>query len=168
VSCPSTRGRDPSPSAIVGHSGKRHASPSARVRHSGKRLADFFHTAPFSFRRQMQIFFFECHSSPSVALGEDDLFRVPCTFRHSGKTPFPECISSLSATLGEDWLPRVPNIWHSGKHVTLGEFGFSRSESLQTLKSKLQVYNYKDHLFTWPFKTWIVWYPPLGNHTLSS
>jgi hypothetical protein len=46
------------------------------------------------------------------------LFRVPF---------FPECNSSPSATLGEDCLPRVPNFWHSGKHVALGEYCFSRS-----------------------------------------
>jgi hypothetical protein len=44
------------------------------------------------------------------------LFRVPF---------FPECNSSPSATLGEDW---VPDFWHSGKHVALGEYCFSRSE----------------------------------------
>jgi hypothetical protein len=62
--------------------------------------------------------------SPSAGLP-----RVSCTFRHSGKPPFPECNSSPSATLGEDWLPRVLDFWHSGKHVTLGEFSFTRSAS---------------------------------------
>jgi hypothetical protein len=40
---------------------------------------------------------------------------------------FPECNSSPSATLGEDCLPQVPDFWHSGKHVALGEYCFSRS-----------------------------------------
>jgi hypothetical protein len=53
--------------------------------------------------------------------------RVLCPFRNSGKAIFPECNSSPSATLGEDCLPRVPDFWHSGKHVALGEYCFSRS-----------------------------------------
>ena len=73
-------------------------------------------------------FFPECCArgrwpSPSAFLP-----RVLCPFRHSGKAIFPECNSSPSATLGEDCLPRVPDFWHSGKHVALGEFCFSRSE----------------------------------------
>jgi hypothetical protein len=75
-------------------------------------------------RRQMHIFFFVCPSSPSVALGEDGLPRVPF---------FPECNSSPSATLGEDCLPRVPDFWHSGKYVALGEYCFSRSGSLLSI-----------------------------------
>jgi hypothetical protein len=35
---------------------------------------------------------------------------------------FVVCLSSPSAI-----LPRVPNFWHSGKHVALGEYCFSRS-----------------------------------------
>jgi hypothetical protein len=54
--------------------------------------------------------------------------RVSCPFRHSGKPLFPECYSSPSATLGEEWLPQVPDFWHSGKHLALGEFCFSRSD----------------------------------------
>jgi hypothetical protein len=134
-----------SPSSARGrHSGKMLAPPGARLRHSGKRLASlsargrhsgkifFLRFRPFAVhsRRHMQFFFFECLSSPSVALGEDGLPRVPC---------FPEChaligtrgsLPSPSATLGEDWLPRVPDFWHSGKHNTLGEFCFSHSEYL--------------------------------------
>jgi hypothetical protein len=102
VPCPSTRGRDPSPSAIVRHSGKRHASPSARVWHSGK------------------ISSIQCRFIPP---SNGSFFRLPL---------FPECLASPSvmhfSTLGKDSLPRVSNIWHSGKHVTLGKFGFSRSE----------------------------------------
>jgi hypothetical protein len=47
----------------------------------------------------MQLFFFVCPSSPSVALGENGLPRVPCPFRYSGKAIFLECSFSPSATL---------------------------------------------------------------------
>jgi hypothetical protein len=74
------------------------------------------------------LFFSESGSSPSVALGEDEFFRVLF---------FPECqvgygsrgnLSSPRATLRKDWLPRVLDFWHSGKPLTLGKFPFSRSE----------------------------------------
>jgi hypothetical protein len=92
----------------------------------------FLPNGSVSFRRQMQIFFFECLSSPSVALGEDGLPRVPC---------FPEChalfnarerLPSPSATLGEDWLPRVPDIWYSGNLASPVVWGLDSREEVES------------------------------------
>jgi hypothetical protein len=60
-------------------------------------------------RRQMELFFFVCPSSPSVALGEDGLPRVPF---------FPECFA-LSGTRGRPSSPSaiLPRVQHSGKIV---------------------------------------------------
>jgi hypothetical protein len=80
---------------------------SARAWHSGKTFFIFLANGSVQRRRLMRIFFYECYSSPSVALGEDGFPRV---------SPFPEChgfcrtresLSSPSA-----FLPRVQ---HSGK-----------------------------------------------------
>jgi hypothetical protein len=82
---------------------------------------EFFHTVSFPYT-------VKCNFSFSCA----PLLWV----LHSGKMAFPKChallgtresLPSLSVTLREDWLPRVPDFWHSGKHVTLREFSFSRS-----------------------------------------
>jgi hypothetical protein len=85
-----------------GTRGRGHLPRVPRKRHSGKSFSNFF--------KRLRLF------TPSNATF---LFRVPF---------FPECNSSPSATLGEDCLPRVPDFWHSGKHVALGEYCFSRSD----------------------------------------
>jgi hypothetical protein len=55
---------------------------SARAWHSGKTFFIFLANGSVQRRRQMRIFFCECYSSLSVALGEDGFPRV---------SPFPEC-----------------------------------------------------------------------------
>jgi hypothetical protein len=71
-------------------------------------------------------FFPECLSFPSVALGEERLFRVPtflecqiqCGTRESPSSPsvFLHRVFSVVA-LEEKWLLRVPDFWHSGNFV---------------------------------------------------
>jgi hypothetical protein len=84
-----------------GTRGKRSPSPSARALHSGKTFFNFLVNGSVQCCCQMQIFFCECPSSPSVALGEDGFPRVP---------PFPECrLASPSArflALGEEFDTR--------------------------------------------------------------
>jgi hypothetical protein len=149
----STRGRDPSPSARIRHSGKRLASPSARVRHSGKRLA-----SPSAKERHLWKSVLQISPFSHIIF----CLLVPL---------FPEChgllgtrgtLSSPSATLGEEFLPRVPDIWHSRKPGALGEFPFSRSDGTTQGRS------------TRPTSRWIygtrhgngtcrtVWRPPVG------
>jgi hypothetical protein len=75
--------------------------------------------------------FFEFLSSPSVALGEDGLPRVPCFSECHAPIGTQESLPSPSAI-----LPQVPDFWHSGKYATLGEFRFSRSDVMRGLSSK--------------------------------
>ena len=77
--------------------------------------------------RQVTCFFAECRSSPSVALGEEGLYRVLLFTECQDLCGTRESLSSPSATLGEDSLSRVLDFWHSGKLETLGEFCLSRS-----------------------------------------
>jgi hypothetical protein len=128
----STRGRDPSPSAKAEHSEKRLPSPSAMVRHSGKKQASpsargrNFPYGAVRLRRQIQLFFYVCISSPSVALGEDGLPRVASFPKCLSLFGTRESLSSPSAILprvqlsGKSGFPECPifgtrgSIWHSG------------------------------------------------------
>jgi hypothetical protein len=107
VSHPSTRGRDPSPSARMRHSGKRLASPSSRVRHSGKRFASPSARVRHSGKSVLKISLFphivfcsrvpllpECCTRGRGSSRSASLPRVPWTIRrvqHSGNSFFPEC-----------------------------------------------------------------------------
>jgi hypothetical protein len=92
----------PSPSAGAWHSGKMPPSLSSRAWHSGKAFFIFSANDSVQRHRQMRIFFCECHSSPSVALGEDGFPRV---------SPFPECHGFRgtrdSLSFPSAFLPRV-------------------------------------------------------------
>ena len=107
---PDTRQRGPLPSAMTGHSGKPTSLPFAECHDRALGEASLFAECQgatlgkaifFSFNGvggqgcQVTFFFAECRSSPSVALGEEGLCRVPlfteCTLRHSAKPLFPEC-----------------------------------------------------------------------------
>jgi hypothetical protein len=125
------------------HSGKR-PSPSARDKALGEEVA-FPECQWLGTRgRAFPIFFkrFRLLAPSNATL----FFRV---------LVFPECFSSPSATLGEDCLPRVPDFWHSGKHVALGEFCFSRSEGPRAAahmerNRRLLIYGGR-----WRFDDWI-------------
>jgi hypothetical protein len=85
------------------HSGKRSPSPSARTRHSGKSFFNFFCKRLRLVPPSNVPFLFRVPSSPSVALGEDGLPRVPV---------FPECHARGRPSSPSAILPRVQ---HSGK-----------------------------------------------------
>jgi hypothetical protein len=68
---------------------------------------EFFSYGSVHPRRQMHLFFFECLSSPSVALGEDGLPQVSC---------FPECHAPIG-TRESLPSPSAIGVQHSGKIV---------------------------------------------------
>jgi hypothetical protein len=75
----------------------------------------------------MQLFFFVCLSSPSVALGEDGLPRVPffpechALLGTRGRPPSPSAILPRVQHSGKSGFPECPifgtrgSVWHSGK-----------------------------------------------------
>jgi hypothetical protein len=135
-----TRGRDPSPSARKRLSGKRllprvpaHGTRGRghlpRVLEHGTRRRLFsivLANGSVQCCRQMQIFFCECPSSPSVALREAIFPRVPPFPEFHGFCDTRERLSSLSSFLprvqhsGKIGFPECPifgtreRVWHSG------------------------------------------------------